>query len=69
MTIKKVKPKLTKDSTRVTQGHGSMKANLDVISLVKGIKEQKDAKIKSKAETLGKKEQTKQEFMSRKVHM
>ena len=48
MTVKKVKPKLSKESVRVTKIYGSMKAK-NVIEVVKEIKDRKEkAAVKSK---------------------
>ena len=41
LTVQKVKPKLSKTTTRVTQVHGSMKGK-NVLELVQSIKEKKD---------------------------
>ena len=52
LTIEKVKPKLSKETTRVTQVHGSMHGQ-DILKLVKDIKEKKDTKklaVEKKAE-------------------
>ena len=43
LTIEKVKPKMSKETTRVTQVHGSMHGQ-DILKLVKEIKEKKDSK-------------------------
>ena len=43
LTIEKVKPKLSKETTRVTQVHGSMHGQ-DILKLVKDIKEKKKTK-------------------------
>ena len=47
LTIQRVKPKLSKKSTRVTQVHGSMTGK-DVLSMVKTIKEKKENDEKEK---------------------
>ena len=49
MTIEKVKPNLSKQTTRVTQVHGSMQGK-DVISLVETVKKKKEAIEKKKEE-------------------
>ena len=49
LTIQKVKPKLSKTKTRVTQVHGSMKGK-NVTDLVKSIKEKKENLAKEKEE-------------------
>jgi hypothetical protein len=43
LTIEKVKSKMSKETTRVTQVHGSMHGQ-DILKLVKEIKEKKDSK-------------------------
>ena len=54
LTIEKVKPKMSKETTRVTQVHGSMHGK-DVLKLVQEIKEKKDLKKKASTEKLQKK--------------
>ena len=46
VTIRKVKPYLSNISTQITQVHGSMKAK-DVLSLVAGINEKKEQKVRT----------------------
>ena len=66
MVTKKVKPNLEKVSTRVTQIHGSMRAK-DVAAIVKGIKEVKEKKAKSKQDAVNKKQELKELFLQCKM--
>ena len=43
MTTKKIKPKLSKDTTRVTQVHGTMTAS-NLLTVVESIKRKKETK-------------------------
>jgi hypothetical protein len=62
MSIQKVKPKLSKSKTRVTQVHGSMKAKM-VLDKLKVIDDKKIETEKSKEENTKKKEDAKQAFL------
>ena len=66
MTVQKVKPKLSKKNTRITQVHGSMKAK-KVLNLLKDIEDKKQEQTKSKEEATKKKEDAKQAFLKCKV--
>ena len=66
MTVKKVKPKLSKESVRVTQIYGSMKAK-NVIEVVKEIKDKKEKAAVQKQEAAEKKEVTRQTFLQFKI--
>ena len=61
LTIQKVKPKLSKATTRVTQVNGSMNAK-NVLELVKSIKDKKEQQCKEKEESKSKKESEKETF-------
>ncbi|XP_047127097.1 uncharacterized protein LOC124808061 [Hydra vulgaris] len=58
MVTKKVKPKLSKDMTRVTQVHGSMTAN-NVLTVAESIKRIKEKKLKEKEDAEKKKRKLK----------
>lgn len=62
MSIQRVKPKLSKKNTRVTQVHGSMKANR-ILDLVKGIEDKKQEQAKTKEELAKKKDDARQTFL------
>ncbi|XP_065640013.1 uncharacterized protein LOC136072675 [Hydra vulgaris] len=66
MTTKKIKPKLTKDATRVTQVHGSMTAS-DVITLVESIKRKKEKEKEKKENAAKKKEEVTRLFITCKL--
>ena len=61
-TIHKVKPKLSKKKTRITQVHGSMKAK-KALDMLKDIENEKEQQAKSREEALKKKEDAKEVFL------
>ena len=62
MPVQKVKPKLSKKNTRITQVHGSMKAK-NVLTVLKDIESKKQGQFKNKKATAKKKEDTKHAFL------
>ncbi|XP_047127882.1 uncharacterized protein LOC124808783 [Hydra vulgaris] len=62
LTVQKVKPKISKLTTRVTQVHGSMKGK-NVLDLVKVIQDNKNQEIKDKEERRWNKEKQKEAFL------
>ena len=62
MAVQKVKPKLTKKTTRVTQVHGSMKGR-DILNTLKEMEEKKEKKRSEQDEAAQKKEEAKQAFL------
>ncbi|XP_065641158.1 uncharacterized protein LOC124813955 [Hydra vulgaris] len=62
LTVQKVKPKISKITTRVTQVHGSMKGK-NVLDLVKVIQDNKNQEIKDKEERRWNKEKQKEAFL------
>ncbi|XP_065672342.1 uncharacterized protein LOC136090155 [Hydra vulgaris] len=62
LTVQKVKPKVSKLTTRVTQVHGSMKGK-NVLDLVKVIQDNKNQEIKDKEEKRWNKEKQKEAFL------
>jgi len=62
LTVQKVKPKMTKVTTRVTQVHGSMKGK-NVLEMVKVIQDKKDQELKDKEERKSGKEKQKETFL------
>ena len=62
MAIPKVKSKLSKKNTWITQVHGSMKAK-KVLDMLKDKKDKKDQQAKSREEALKKKEDGKEAFL------
>ena len=62
LPVQKVKPKLSKKNTRITQVHGSMKAK-NVLTVLKDIESKKQEQVKSKEATAKKKEDTKLAFL------
>jgi len=66
METQKVKPKLSKNNTVVTQVHGSMKA-INVLTIVKEIKSKNDEKAKQKEDAAKKKNEIKEAFVLCKI--
>ena len=62
LTVKKVKPNPEKASVRVTQVHGSMRAQ-DVIAKVENIRKEKEKKAEAKKQATEKKEGMKEAFI------
>ena len=60
MTIQKMKPKLSKKNTQITQVHGSMKAK-KVLDMLKNIEDKKEEQAKSREEALKNIEDKKEE--------
>ena len=61
LTVQKVKPKLSKTTTRVTQVHGSMTGK-NVLEIVQSIKEKKEKEAKEKDVRKRQKDQEKEDF-------
>ena len=59
MTIDKVKPKVSKESTRVTQVHGPMQG-CDVLAIVESLKNQKAEEERRKLKRVQQQEEEKQ---------
>ena len=62
MAVQKVKPKLSKKNTRITQIHTSMKEE-KVLDLLKDIEDKQEKQMKFKEEPKKKKEDSKQAFL------